>query len=488
MHKVIKTQLANNNLNNFVILKGRLLTYPTFFTEGDIMYLSHSDSERKKMLMDIGLNAIDDLFKNLNVDELNFKDKLKNFLHNPKSVMQVDIEYSKLIENLKLPKLNFCGAGAYQHWIPPIINEITSRTEFYTAYTPYQAEVSQGTLQAIFEFQSIVCELTGMDVANASMYDGATAATEAVKMIALAERIDKLYIPKTLNPNYTDVITTFFKKTISPKIDIEYLNFDEKGNTIVNNIEEKSIILVQTPNVFGVIEDLEKINLVAREKNSFIVVSANPFLLSVYPNLQQFERIVVVTGEGQPFGIPLSFGGPYLGFFAARKKYMRRMPGRIVGLTKDKDGRDVFVLTLQAREQHIRREKATSNICSNQALCALMFLIYAAYFGKNIQNIAHTAYKNAKYLREKLKELGIKIFPNTDNFFYEFTVEVENNIEFLNKLAKENIAAGVPLNIDEMKFKEGKHVIIATTEILSKEDIDTFLLKVKEVLKNEFTR
>ena len=347
-------------------------------------YISNTAAERNKMLKEIGIKEVEDLFSmipeavkaddELNIEagisELELMRKAQNIAKKNKSLDQ---------------QISFLGAGAYDHYVPGVIDALISRSEFYTAYTPYQAELSQGTLEAIYEYQSMISDLTGMGITNASMLDGASAAAEAVTMGARISRRSKVLLPDTINPSYREVI-----KTYGSGAELEFIDLESKANIIEpelikENIDEKTaVVVLQYPNFYGSIEKMEEISKITKEnKNIIFVVIVNPILLGVLKAPAEFDADIVV-GEAQNLGSGLNYGGPNLGFMACKdnRKMMRQLPGRIVGKTKDIEGKEGFVLTLQTREQHIRREKATSNICTNEALNALMATIYLATMGK----------------------------------------------------------------------------------------------------------
>lgn len=361
---------------------------------------------------------------------------------------------------------SFLGGGAYDHYVPAAVDHILLRSEFYTAYTPYQAEVSQGTLQAIYEFQSLIAELTGMDVANASMYDGATALAEAGLMACGHTRRKKLAVSSLVNPAYRQVLRTYCQG-----LGIEVVEISRRdGATDIGNLKAKldggtAGVLVQHPNFLGCLEPVGEIGETAKAAGALFAVSVDPISLGLIQPPGSFGADIA-TGEGQPLGMSPSFGGPYLGLFAARQELLRLMPGRIVGLTTDAKGRQGLVLTMQAREQHIRREKATSNICSNQALCALAATVYLSLLGRSgLARVAELCLQKAHYLAQGLKPaFGTQ-------FFREFAVKVGDGLEGkLAELEKQGIIGGLPL---ERFYPDMKgHLLVAVTEKRTKEQMD----------------
>jgi glycine dehydrogenase subunit 1 len=375
---------------------------------------------------------------------------------------------------------NFLGAGTYDHYIPSVVNHITSRSEFYTAYTPYQPEISQGELQAIFEFQTMVCELTGMEVANSSMYDGFTSLAEAASLAVTSTRRSQILVSKAVHPESRAILDTvaygqeYMVKEVDLTVDCTNL---EKLNEYAN--EDTAAIIVQYPNFFGSIEDLVEIKKVAEINGAALIVSANPLALGLLQTPGKLGADIVV-GDMQPLGIPMSFGGPHCGYFAVNKKLMRKVPGRIVGQTTDEQGKRGFVLTLQAREQHIRRDKASSNICSNQALNALASSICMTALGKQgIRHMAQLNFEKAGYMVKRLKEKGMIII-NQAPFFNEFVVELPIPAKEVNaKLLEAGIIGGFDLGHD---YDLEHQMLIAVTEQRTKEEIDQFVEVLEGIL------
>jgi len=441
-------------------------------------YISNTAAEKEKMLRTIGADAVEDLFKmipeGVSVDEELKVDPGVSELELMRMAGEAGAKNQSLSE-----LLSFLGAGAYDHYVPGVIDHLISRSEFYTAYTPYQAELSQGTLEAIYEYQSMIAELTGMGIANASMLDGGSAAAEAVTMAARISRNKKIILPDTINPSYREVI-----KTYGAGQELEFVELKSSSQIIdVSEIEaeldkETAAVVIQYPNFFGSIEKMNEIsNLIKEYKKAQFIVIANPILLGVLKAPSEFGADIVV-GEGQSLGSGLNYGGPYLGFMACRdeRKMLRQLPGRIVGKTTDVDGKEGFVLTLQTREQHIRREKATSNICTNEALNALMATIYLSIMGKKgLKEVASQSYHKAHYLARKIDELNGFEVANKGNFFHEFVVETEKETaEIKEKMLKEDILPGYDLK------EYGKNaLLIAVTEKRTKEEMDKFVEKLE---------
>ncbi|CCU79899.1 Glycine dehydrogenase [decarboxylating] (glycine cleavage system P1 protein) [Halanaerobium saccharolyticum subsp. saccharolyticum DSM 6643] len=443
-------------------------------------YISNTAAERNKMLKEIGIKEVEDLFSmipeavkaddELNIEagisELELMRKAQNIAKKNKSLDQ---------------QISFLGAGAYDHYVPGVIDALISRSEFYTAYTPYQAELSQGTLEAIYEYQSMISDLTGMGITNASMLDGASAAAEAVTMGARISRRSKVLLPDTINPSYREVI-----KTYGSGAELEFIDLESKANIIEpelikENIDEKTaVVVLQYPNFYGSIEKMEEISKITKgNKNIIFVVIVNPILLGVLKAPAEFDADIVV-GEAQNLGSGLNYGGPNLGFMACRdnRKMMRQLPGRIVGKTTDIEGKEGFVLTLQTREQHIRREKATSNICTNEALNALMATIYLSTMGKTgLKEVGEQCYHKAHYLAKKIDKISGFEVANKDNFFHEFVVKTkEKSSQIIDKLLQKDILVGYDLKrIDE----DG--ILVCVTEKRTKAEMDN-LLENLEVL------
>lgn len=433
-------------------------------------YVSTTNKEENEMLDAIGAKSIDDLFKDV-PEEV----KIKGDLNLPEGLSEMEVK--KFMEGIasknKVFSSIFRGAGAYNHYIPAIVNSVISKEEFVTAYTPYQAEISQGILQSIFEYQTMICNLTGMDVSNASVYDGATAAAEALTMCR-DRKHKKAYVSATTNP---EVIETM--KTYCMGSEMEVITVPEKdGVTDIEFLKESleseaACLYIQQPNFYGNIEDTEELGKCIHDVGGKYIIGANPISLAIMKTPREYGADIAV-GEGQPLGMPLSCGGPYLGFMACIESMVRKLPGRIVGETTDSEGKRAFVLTLQAREQHIRREKASSNICSNEALCALTASVYLSAMGsEGIKEVALQSMSKAKYMANRLSEVGQKLKYNKE-FFNEFVTVSERSCDIVLKALEDNgILGGYPLGDNE--------ILWCCTEMNSKEDIDKVIEILKEV-------
>lgn len=434
-------------------------------------YISNTEHDKKVMLKEIGIDNMRDLFKS--IPDAVYLTKALNI---PDNISEMDlIKYLKTLseKNKNLSDYTcFLGAGAYDHYIPTVIDSLISRQEFYTAYTPYQPEISQGTLQSIFEYQTMICELTGMHVSNASMYDGATALTEAAIMACEATKRTEILIAKSVHPESKKVLDTYSKYRNINIVEVGYKN----GQIDVDDLKSKinantAALLLQSPNFFGIIEDISSVEALVHENKSLLVVSADPISLAILESPGKLGADIVV-GEAQALGNPISFGGPYLGFFATTEKLMRKMPGRIAGQTVDSNGKRGFVLTLQTREQHIRREKATSNICSNHALNALMATIYLTVLGKEgLRKLANLCIQKSHYAYKELLNTGKFTEVFKAPFFKEFVVKSEEAVDSLNnKLFKDKILGGYSIEKDYREINNGW--LVAVTEKRSKEEID----------------
>ncbi len=438
-------------------------------------YISLSEKDRAEMSARIGVSSIDALFDSI-PDELKIKKKLDvpEALTEPELIRKVE-EIAQ--QNSSHNFLSFLGAGAYSHVIPSVVDYLSSRGEFISPYTPYQPELSQGTLQIIFEFQTLICQLTGMDIANASLYDGASGAAEAVLMAHRLKTKPKILVARSVHPQYKAVIQTY---TRNLELNLEEISFTDRGEVDEKDLKEKidggtSAVVVQSPNFFGIIEKLEKISALANKNQALsVVVVAEPISLGMLEAPGNLGADIV-TGEGQSFGLPLSFGGPYLGFMACREEFVRQFPGRIAGETKDLDGKRGFVLTLSTREQFIRRERATSNICTNQAWCALRATIFLELLGKQgLQELSWQNIQKANYVLGKLTQIqGVKSrFKGT--CFNEFVLEFEKPWADIERdLMEQGIIGGLSIVED---FPELDNcALLCVTESHKKEDIDRFV-------------
>lgn len=438
-------------------------------------FLAHTDKTRTEMLSSISVKSVEDLFSLIPQ-----KARTNDFdLPNALSEMRVQKSVGALSKKNNTNLINFLGAGVYNHFVPACIGHVAQRFEFLTAYTPYQPEISQGTLQIMYEYQSMICNLTGMDLANASVYDGASACAEAILMAARVTKRNKAIVSDLINPQYKEVIKTY---AWANGIEIEWTKEDKyktfahpsplvgegahrAGEGLIEKIKsgEYACVLIQTPNFYGEIENINFKDALENSK-TLLVVCVNISSLSVLKAPSEYGADIVV-GDIQPLGIAMSFGGPHAGFMACREKFMRQMPGRIAGRSLDADGKQAFTLTIQTREQHIKREKATSNICSNQALIALCATLYLSLLGeKGFKQVGIMSSKNAHALSQKLAKKGIKTL-NKD-FYNEFVIEVENSDKFLADLKSKNILGG--LKLDE------KRILVATTEMNSEEDLELY--------------
>ena len=431
------------------------------------------------MLQTIGAKSIGELFGDVPSDIL---------LNRDLNIAESEAETTLLRRLNRIASKNitkethtsFLGAGVYDHYAPSVVDAMISRSEFYTAYTPYQPEISQGELQAIFEFQTLICELTDMDVANSSMYDGMTSFAEACILAFSQTKKNKIVVSKGLHYQALQVLHTYAKT----RKEFEVVEIDLDGTvTDLKKLEaavddETAAVAVQYPNFYGSIEDLEKIHSFIEDKKALFIVYANPLALGLLTPPGSFGADIVV-GDTQPFGIPAQFGGPHCGYFATTKKLMRKVPGRLVGQTQDDEGNRGFVLTLQAREQHIRRDKATSNICSNQALNALASSIAMSALGKQgIYDIAVQNIEHANYAKQQFIKKGFEVLDGTS--FNEFVVKFDKPIQQVNEeLVKYNIIGGFDLGVVSDDFKN--HMLIAVTELRTKDEIDTFVEKAGEL-------
>ncbi|CDR58687.1 aminomethyl-transferring glycine dehydrogenase subunit GcvPA [Staphylococcus argenteus] len=442
-------------------------------------YIPLTEEDKQEMLQTIGAKSIRELFGDVPSDIL---------LNRDLNIAEGEAETTLLRRLNRIASKNitkethtsFLGAGVYDHYTPSVVDAMISRSEFYTAYTPYQPEISQGELQAIFEFQTLICELTDMDVANSSMYDGMTSFAEACILAFSQTKKNKIVVSKGLHYQALQVLHTYAKT----RKEFEIVEIELDGTVTDLNKLEKAVdddtaaVAVQYPNFYGSIEDLEKIQSFVEDKKALFIVYANPLALGLLTPPGTFGADIVV-GDTQPFGIPAQFGGPHCGYFATTKKLMRKVPGRLVGQTQDDEGNRGFVLTLQAREQHIRRDKATSNICSNQALNALASSIAMSALGKQgIYDIAVQNFEHANYAKQQFINKGFEVLEGTS--FNEFVVKFDKPIQQINKeLVKQNIIGGFDLGVVSDDFKN--HMLIAVTELRTKDEIDTFVEKAGEL-------
>jgi len=444
-------------------------------------YTSHSDADRAAMLAAIGVTSIDELLSKVIPERFHLPEPLDL----PPGLTEYEVlKEMKALAGTNLPaseSLSFLGGGVYDHYIPAAISHIIGRSEFYTAYTPYQAEVAQGTLQTIYEFQSMVCRLMGMDAANASHYDGATALAEGALMAVRKTGRKVVVVAGSVNPHYRAVLSTYCTPT-----GIEVRTLDLKNGridltTLAPTVEGAAALVLQHPNYFGLLEPVAECARAAHQAGALVVSSTYPTSLALLKPPGEWGADIA-TAEGQPLGVPMSLGGPYLGLFAVKKDLVRLMPGRIVARAKDRLGRDGFVLTLQTREQHIRREKATSNICTNQALIALCALVYLSLVGRDgLRRAAGSSYKGAHYLAEKVAALPGCSLRFSGEFFSEFLLELPRPAADVQKrLVKHGILAG-PLPGRDYPGMENC-LSIAVTEKRSVEEMDRFVEVLKTAL------
>lgn len=433
-------------------------------------YVPNTVKERQEMLEKIGCQAIDDLFGNIPEDV-----KIKGGLKIPEGMSELEVRKTmeKIAGKNKVFSTIFRGAGAYKHYIPSIVKSVTSKENLVTAYTPYQAEISQGILQSIFEYQTMICDLTGMDTSNASVYDGAASAAEAIAMCRERKRT-KALISGAVQPSVLETVKTY---CYGNGIELEVIP-EKDGKTDLDYIKEHvdketACVYIQHPNYYGNLEDAQAIGETVHEAGAKFIMGVNPISLGILKTPREYGADVAV-GDGQPLGLPMAFGGPYLGFMACVSSMQRKLPGRIVGQTVDHNGKTGYVLTLQAREQHIRREKASSNICSNQALCALAVSVYLAAMGnEGLENAAVQCTSKAHYLAAELEKIGWQV-ENKGEFFHEFVTSSEISSEkALKALEDAGILGGYPL--------DDHRILWCCTEMNTKDEMDEVVRILKEV-------
>jgi len=446
-------------------------------------YIPISPNERDAMLKEVGVKSLDDLF-----DAVPKKHRFPE-LDLPRALTEMEAaallgEMATTNENVHDHLVSFLGAGAYNHYIPSVVDHMLRRGEFYTAYTPYQPEISQGTLQAIFEYQSLMTHLTGMEVSNASHYDGATAAAEAVNL-AYAQfrgKRRKIVLSPSLHPQYREVIRTYTQGLDLEKAgDGELADLEAGPEALTSLVDSNTmLVIIQYPDFFGRIYDYTKLIEDAHAKGSLVCIVANPTALVMLKTPAEMGADIVV-GEAQPLGIPLWFGGPYLGFFTTKKSYVHKMAGRLIGETVDNRGQRSYVLTLTAREQHIKRERATSNICSNQGLLALASAVYMSTLGKTgLQQVANLCYQKAHYAASELSKIDGFGLCFTDPFFHEFALCCPRPASEVNEyLLEHGILGGYDLGQDYPSL--ANHLLVAVTEMNSKQEIDTLVEVLKEM-------
>jgi glycine dehydrogenase subunit 1 len=443
-------------------------------------YIPHTNEDIRRMLETIGVKKVEDLFETIPKEY-----RLSKPLNLPEALGEPDL--IRHLQGLQSPILtSFLGAGAYYHFIPAVVSSLISRSEFYTAYTPYQPEISQGTLQAIFEYQTLMCQLTGMEVSNGSLYDGASSLAEAVLMAQRIIKRKKVLLSQAIHPEYLKVIQTYIDPDQQELILVPYKK--EDGRTDQNVLSDLlngdvSAVVIQNPNFFGVIEDLQRIGKEVHQVGGLMIAGfSEAAAYGILTPPGEFGADIV-AGEGQSLGIPLSLGGPYLGILTTRNQFVRTMPGRLVGETVDLEGKRGFVLTLATREQHIRREKATSNICTNEGLCALMAAIYLSCLGKEglrelaMMNLSKTEY--AKKVVSKVK--GCKLAFSTPTF-NEFVLEIGGDPEkVLREMKKERIIGG--LSLAKFYPELNRHLLVTVTEMITREEIDLWGNALEKALR-----
>jgi glycine dehydrogenase subunit 1 len=445
-----------------------------------LSFIPNTDRDREEMLKRIGVSSFEELLSEI-PEQFRLKEGLD--LPPPLSELEAREELKRISEtNLDIEsRVSFLGGGAYDHYIPAVVDHIISRPEFYTAYTPYQAEVSQGTLQTIYEYQSLVCHLTAMEAANASMYDGASAVAEAAHMAKGITEREKIVASEAIHPHYLKVLDTYSRGLGLPPSRVP----TKHGRTDLEALseyvtEETAAVLLQHPNFLGCLEDVDEVARIAHAKDALLVVSADPISLGLLKPPGDYSADICV-GEGQPLGIPMSLGGPFLGLFATRRDFIRQMPGRLIGKTMDADGNPGFVMTLQTREQHIRREKATSNICTNEGLCALAACVYLTIMGKKgLREVAELCLQKSHYLAQEIEKLNGFELPYKTPFFKEFVVESPIPPKrIISTLIGKGFFAGVHLGRFRDEWKN--QLLIAVTEKRTKQEMDRFVQELSKL-------
>lgn len=427
-------------------------------------YIPHTESDVSEMLKVIGASSIEELFSEipLGIQVASISD-----IPDAMNELQLSKHMQTKVSEDYVP-LNFIGAGCYEHYVPAIISDLLSRGEFLTAYTPYQAEASQGTLQILYEYQTMIANLLGMEVSNASLYEGGSALAEAILMAIRCSKnkANKILIPKTVNPKYRDVVKTI---TASQNIEIVELDYEpEVGKTILPKQQDFDALVLPMPNFFGCLEDVNALTDWAHSNQALVIAQVNPLAVSILipPGKWGQKGADIVCGEAQPLGVALSLGGPYVGFLCCKKQHIRQLPGRLVGRTRDSQGKTGYTLTLQAREQHIRRSKATSNICTNQGLLAVAVTIYLSLMGsKGLQNVALKSYQNTAYLKQQAISHGINIKFNNAHF-HEIVLETPYR-------ANDKIEIGYDLGNEYPELKNC--LLCCVTETKTKKDIDKLI-------------
>lgn len=429
-------------------------------------FSAFTQEDRNKMLKKIGVSSVEDLFSQI-------PQEARTELDLPDGISEIELQcvLKKLAAKNDLSFKNFLGGGSYNRFIPAAVSAVAGRFEFITAYTPYQPEISQGTLQTIYEFQSMICSLTGMDVANASVYDGATACAEAVLMATRIKRKNKILISEGVNPEYKKVIETY---AYGVGVQVDYLPVGDDFKTLAAEISgDYACVLLAMPNYYGTLEDIAKISELTHQLGALFVVCADIVSLSQIKPPSEFGADIV-AGDFQSLGLPVNYGGPYGGYMAVKSSHMRQMPGRIVGASLDKEGKRAFTLTMQAREQHIKRERATSNICTNQGLMTLCATVYMSLMGQNgLKKVFLASVQNAKKLASKLTQINGFGLCNT-NFAHEFVLKLPVSAdEFLKKMQEKGILAGIKISEDK--------ILVCATETTAEADVEAYIEASKEV-------
>ena len=433
-------------------------------------YIPNTDEDRRQMLDAIGVDSVEDLFRDIPEQHGNPS------LDLPPAASELELmAYAKQLASMnRVPGDYACflGAGSYRHHIPAVVRQITGRSEYMTAYTPYQPEVSQGTLQTAYEFQTLICQLTGMEVANLGMYDGASSMAEAALMAARITKSDRIAVMDTVSPLYRDVLDTYVQ---APGLSIKTITTGARGQTGLD--EGTACVIVQQPNYYGYMEDLSALSRLAHDNKALFIVSVDPASLGMFKPPAEYDADIVV-GEGQPLGVPPTFGGPYVGLFCCKQEFIRQMPGRIVGKTVDTRGRTAYVLTLQTREQHIRRERATSNICTAVALIALMSTVYMASLGKRgLRHVAELCYHKAHYAANLIDQIPGYSLPITGTFFQEFVVECPLQPSKINERLLDN---GIIGGLD-VSAQVPNGMLVCVSELNSRQEIERLAGALNEI-------
>ncbi len=444
-------------------------------------FLPHTEVDRQAMLAKIGVKNIDALFADI-PGELRNNIRYQVLPAKGLSEVELQAELTSLAQqNQGAPMACFLGGGAYARFIPMVINNLASRSEFYTAYTPYQPEIAQGTLQVTYEFQTMICELTGMDVANASVYDGASAVTEAALMAMRVTKRNRVLISDTVHPDYRQVLKTYLDGLGG--VELVEFNLADSATVLKSDDKQTACVIIQVPDYLGAVDEPGAIRQFCETTGALLIVSAEPVSLGVLKAPGSYGADIV-TGDIQPLGNNLSFGGPYGGYIACRSKYLRQLPGRLVGKTVDKTGKQCYTLTLQTREQHIRREKATSNICTNQALNVLKATIFLSLVGPNgLKHLSNVSMQRAHALAERLQKLpGVQLYQPNQSFLFEFAMQFPVPVQgLLRHLEQRGILGGIEL---ERFYPDAKNVLLITcTEMTTADHINQYVRAVEEYLR-----